>query len=80
MAKKVEIELNREAVRSQLLKSSAMMSICQSQAQNIAARCGSGYAVSAYSGTNRVNAMVYPETAEASKDNYRHNTILKAMG
>ena len=77
---KIKVELNRAAVRSQLLKSSEMQSICQELAQGIASRCGSGYAVDTHVGKNRVNAMVYEDTYEAHLDNKRHNTILKAVG
>lgn len=77
---KVKIELNRNAVRDQLLKSSEMMSICESHAKNIAARCGSGYQTDTHVGRNRVNAMVYADTYEARRDNLKHNTILKAVG
>lgn len=80
MAMKVKIELNRSAVRDQLLKSSEMMSICESYAKDIAARCGSGYQTDTHVGQNRVNAMVYADTYEARRDNLKHNTILKAVG
>lgn len=80
MAEKVKIELNRNAVKSQLLKSNEMLQICHEQAKMIAARCGQGYATDTHTGTNRVNAMVYAETFEARLDNSKHNTILKAMG
>lgn len=80
MATKVKIELNRSAVRDQLLKSSEMMSICEGHARTIASRCGSGYQTDTHVGQNRVNAMVYADTYEARLDNTKHNTILKAVG
>lgn len=80
MSQRVKVELNRSAVRDQLLKSGEMEAICEGYARNIAARCGSGYAYDTYKGTNRVNAMIYAETYEAKKDNMKNNTILKAVG
>lgn len=78
MAKRVKIKLNRAGVRA-LLRSDEMRQICAEQAQDIAKRCGSGYEMDSYVGKNRVNAMVWPESAEARQDNYHNNTILKAL-
>jgi hypothetical protein len=80
MAHKVKIVLNKKAVRDQLLKSSEMQNICEEYAKTIAGRCGEGYASDTYAGKNRVNAMVYAETAKARADNNKNNTILKAVG
>lgn len=79
MAKaKVHIELNRDGVR-ELLKSPEMMAICASEAQAIAGRAGTGYEVSTYTGKTRVNASVITATEEAMRDNYKNNTLLKAV-
>ena len=80
MANKVKVELNRNAVRNQLLKSGEMQQICLEHAKRIAARCGKGYEAEPYSGPHRVNAAVNAKTYEARLDNSRHNTILKAVG
>lgn len=79
MAKRYRIELNGEGVR-ELLRSSEMMSVCKEHARQIAARAGSGYAVSTYTGKTRVNASVYAATEEANRDNLKNNTLLKAVG
>ena len=78
MAKKVEFELNSDGVR-QLLKSAEMKRVCQTHAQRIANRAGTGYEVDTYTGSNRVNASVSTATADAYRDNLKNNTLLKAV-
>lgn len=78
MSAKIRIELNSEGVR-ELLRSPEMAAICREQAKAIAGRAGSGYGVSTYTGTNRVNASVMTETEEAARDNAKNNTLLKAV-
>ena len=48
-------------------------------AEEIAARCGAGYAVDSMQKETRAIATVYPQTAEARRDNYHNNTIEKAL-
>ena len=76
---KVKFELNRAGVR-ELLQSQEMASICLNYANGVQSRAGNGYEVSTFVGRNRVNASVYAETAEARRDNYDNNTLLKALG
>ena len=78
MAKILRIKLKSAGVR-QLLKSKEMQSICTEHAEEIAARCGEGYAVDSMQKETRAIATVYPQTAEARRDNYRNNTIEKAL-
>lgn len=75
---KFRFELNRAGVR-ELLKSQEMMNLCKSYADGIRERAGEGFEADTYVGTNRVNAMVYPATHEAAKDNMENNTLLKAV-
>ena len=56
-----------------------MQAICTEHAEEIAARCGEGYAVDSMQKETRAIATVYPQTAEARRDNYRNNTIEKAL-
>lgn len=76
---KVRFELDRAGVR-ELLQSQEMAGICLNYANGVQSRAGDGYEVSTFVGRNRVNASVYAETAEARKDNYDNNTLLKALG
>ena len=79
MAQKVKIELNRSAIRDQLLKSPEIKAVCEDYANKIASKCGDGYKVDTHSGANRINAMVYADTYKARLDNTRNNTMLKAV-
>lgn len=76
---KVKIELNSSGIR-QLLKSEEMGQMLEQQAEQVRARCGSGYSTDLYQASSRVIAGVFAETAEAAKQNSRENTLLKALG
>ena len=76
---KVRFKLNRSGVRD-LLRSDEMMSVCKGYAADINARAGEGYELTTHVGPNRVNASVHAATVEARRDNYEHNTLLKARG
>ena len=75
----VRVKLNRSGVRD-MLRSRAMKSICEEHARKLQQRCGAGYEVDSYEGTNRVNAMVYAATPEARRDALENNTLEKAQG
>ena len=75
---RLKVVLNSEGVRA-LLRSREMMDVCASYANAAAGRLGEGYAVSTYTGKNRVNASIYTETIEAARENLESNTILKAL-
>lgn len=81
---KFRFELNRSGVR-ELLRSEEMQSVLsefadlvQTNAQNQSGQ--SGYDKSIFVGKNRANASVHAETATAKRDNYKNNTLLKALG
>lgn len=76
---KVKIELNSSGIR-QLLKSEEMGQMLKQQAEQVRARCGSGYSTDLYQASSRVIAGVFAETAEAAKQNSRENALLKALG
>ena len=67
-------ELNSSGVR-ELLLSDEMLSVCEGYAKQIQKNAGDGYSV--HRGVNRVNVSV--ETESAMADNYRNNTLLKAV-
>lgn len=75
---KVRVVLKRRGVR-ELLKSDAVAGACKAQADAIRDRCGDGYESDVYTGKNRVNAMVWPESAKARQDNSHNNTILRRL-
>lgn len=76
---KVKIELNSSGIW-QLLRSEEMGQMLKQQAEQVRARCGSGYSTDLYQASSRVIAGVFAETAEAAKQNSRENTLLKALG
>lgn len=77
---KVKVKLNKNEIKSQLLKADWIKEFCQKQAEEIQKQCGDGYTVDTYEGSNRINAMCYADTFEARLDNLHHNTLLKAVG
>ena len=76
---KVKFTLNRAGVR-ELLRSQEAMNVVSDYAMRVQSRCGAGYEMTTYVGTNRVNASVHAATVEARRDNYNNNTLLKARG
>ena len=76
---KVKFTLNRAGVR-ELLRSQEAMNVVSDYAMRVQSRCGDGYEMTTYVGTNRVNASVHAATPEARRDNYNNNTLLKARG
>lgn len=75
---KVKVVLNYNAM-NKLRKSSEVREMLKDKAEEIAKRCGEGYAADhKYMGT-RVIASVYTETPEAMRDNSNNNTLLKEM-
>ena len=76
---KVKFKLNRAGVR-ELMKSPEALDVCKDYAYSIRNRCGDGYEVTWLVGKTRANASVAAMTPEAKRDNYEHNTLLKARG
>lgn len=75
---KNKFKLNYSGV-GQLLKSPGMQEVLTEKATAIRNRAGEGYKQDIYVGKNRANAMVYPATYQAKKDNMKNNTLLKAV-
>lgn len=76
---KVRFELNKAGVR-ELLKSPQMAETCNSAAERVRAAAGTGYVVESRNYPERAGAVVYADTGEAKRDNYKNNTLLKALG
>ena len=62
-----------------MLKSSEIMGVCRSYAEDINSRVGDGYEVSEYTGANRVNVSVHAVSEAAKQDNLDNNSLLKAV-
>ncbi|WP_347714319.1 hypothetical protein [uncultured Parvimonas sp.] len=71
-------KINKTGV-SELMKSGEMQAILRGKAKEIASRCGSGYGTDIYIGKTRANASVGAITKKAKRDNYKNNTLLKAV-
>lgn len=76
---KVKFKLNSSGVRA-LLQSPEARNLVMEYANNIKARAGEGYEASVVIGKYRARASVIATTYESRKDNYEHNTLLKALG
>lgn len=74
----MKVKLNGAGVGA-LLKSKEIQNILNQEATKIRSRCGPGYEQDRHVGKTRANAMVYPKTYQAKKDNLRNNTLLKAV-
>ena len=75
----VKIVLNSKGIQ-ELLKSSEMQSILNDYAADKARAAGDGYTCAVHEFSRRAVAHVYPDTPEASRDNYENNTLLKVIG
>ena len=75
---KFKFVLNRSGVRA-LMQSTEMQSILKDKANNALNSLGEGYKSDTYVGKTRANAMVYADTYQAKKDNFKNNSILKAV-
>ena len=79
MAKKLEFELNLPGLND-LMKSGEMQARLQAAGSAVANAAGGDYGVRVHTASFVAIANVYPDSKEAAKDNYEHNTLLKALG
>jgi hypothetical protein len=73
---KVTFKLNRAGVR-EILQSAGVQDMLRAEAVG---RAPEGCVVDVFVGENRANARITAETEQAVRDNYRENTLLKALG
>lgn len=76
---KTKIKLVQANVKSELLKGEEVKEYCEKIAGKIASSAGVGYEINTFSGKNRINVGISATTPEAQRDNYRNNTLLKAV-
>ena len=79
MSKKVEIELNQSGIIS-LFKSSEVHAALQEAGNAVANYAGPDYAASTHNAGFTAIANVFPNSAEAARENYQENALLKAAG
>lgn len=79
MSKNVKVELNLPGL-NELMKSAEMQSALRDAGNAVASAAGNEYACD----VNTINwiaiANVYPDSAEAAHDNFKNNSLLKAVG
>lgn len=79
MSKEVRFEFNVSGL-NEIMKSGAMQSHLESAGQAVASAAGSDYASSVHQGDFTAIANVWPDSADAARENYESNTLLKALG
>ena len=63
-----------------LLKSKEIQDILNKESNGtLKKECGPGYEQDSHVGKTRANAMIYPATRKAKRDNLKNNTLLKAV-
>lgn len=78
---KSRIVLNEKGIIA-LLQSTEMQNVLIDQANKVKNRCGTGYEAEpqAVIGKKRAIVRVSAVTNKAKQDNYKNNTLLKALG
>lgn len=79
MAKNVKFELNIKGL-NELMKSEAMCQCLQAAGNNVSASAGTDYGTRVHQASFVAICNVYPDSKSAAKDNYKNNTLLKAIG
>ena len=79
MANNVKFKLNLPGL-NELMKSSEMQSALLSAGQAVANSAGSDYAAEVHTANWIAIANVYPDSKRAASENYKENTLLKAVG
>lgn len=76
---KIKFDLNSNGIR-ELLKSAEIADYVKSTADERASGCGNGYETDSKVLSGRVVSSIFTATAEAENDNFKNNTLLKAVG
>lgn len=78
MANKVKFELDLKGL-NELMKSDWMQGCVLEAGKAVANASGSDYAAEVHTASFVAISNVYPNSKEAAKDNYEHNTLLKGI-
>lgn len=79
MANDVKFKLNLPGL-NELMKSGEMQSALLEAGQAVASSAGDEYAAEVHVANWIAISNVYPDSKKAANDNFRHNTLLKALG
>lgn len=75
---KIRVQLKSKGI-VELLKSNDITAATREACEKVRDRCGSGYSMNLLEGKKRSVGRVYAYTSEAVRDNYKNNTLLKAL-
>jgi hypothetical protein len=79
MANNVKFKLNLPGL-NELMKSSEMQSALREAGQAVASAAGSDYAAEVHTANWIAISNVYPDSKRAASENFKENTLLKAVG
>ena len=79
MSNKVGFELNLAGL-NELMKSAEMMAALEEAGRTVAGMAGGDYGVRVHQASFVAIANVYPDSLKAAEDNYKNNTLVKALG
>lgn len=79
MAKDIKFKLNLPGL-NKLMKSAEMQSALLEAGQAVANSAGGDYAAEVHVANWIAISNVYPDSRAAAHDNFKHNTLLKALG
>lgn len=74
----IKFKLNGQGVR-ELMQSPEMVSVLKEYGNEVLASCGEGYKADSHVGRTRANVSVWPDSWKARGENYKYNTLLKAL-
>ena len=75
---KVGIKLNLPGINA-IMKSDGIQSVLKAAGDSVASNAGEGYAAEVRTINWIAVCNVYPDSKEAAKDNYKNNSLLKAL-
>lgn len=75
---KVKIKLNLPGINA-IMKSNGIQSVIKAAGDSVVANAGEEYAASVNVGRWLAFCNVYPDSAKAANDNFRNNSLLKAL-
>lgn len=74
----VRVVLNSQGVR-ELLQSAEIAECCREVGERVRNNAGDGYSMNMRTGKNRAICRVFANSKKAVSDNYKNNTLLKAL-
>lgn len=76
---KVDFKLNLPGL-NELMKSPEMMAVLEQAGNTVAGIAGDDYGVRVHQASFVAIANVYPDSKKAAADNYKNNSLVRALG